>query len=337
MANKIIFALIGAGRIGSIHAAGLAENPLCELAAIVDIHQPAAQSLAKQYQAQVKTIDEVCSDNEIKAVLIASATDTHADYIERAARAGKAIFCEKPIDLSIERVRACLSVTKAHHTPLFIGFNRRFDSNFVAVRDAIANGRIGHLQQVIITSRDPAPPAIAYIKISGGLFRDMMIHDFDMAAWLLAAADDRPAQVFAYGGVFVDAEIGAAGDIDTAMVLIRSERGRQVHINNSRRATYGYDQRIEVFGEKGMAKADNEPATTMVLATEAGCLGDVVKPFFLARYALAYQSELNAFVTALAENRPLPVTGEAGYQALILADAALQSLQTNQPVDVKWQ
>lgn len=336
MAKILNFALIGAGRIGKVHAACLAANPQCRLMTVTDIHQPSAEALAQRYQSQVRDLDAVFADETIDAVLIASATDTHADYIELAAKAGKAIFCEKPVDLSADRVKACLDVVNTHKARLFVGFNRRFDSSFSRVQQAIADGSIGNLEQIVITSRDPSPPPVEYIKVSGGLFRDMMIHDLDMATWLLAAVDDKPAQVFAYGENFVNNAIGTVGDIDTAMVLIRSQQGRQVHINNSRRATYGYDQRLEVHGSNGMAQAGNEPLTTTVIADADGYSGDVVKPFFLERYAAAYRHELNAFITAIAENKPLPVCGEDGYRSLLLADAALQSLQSNQAVAVDF-
>jgi myo-inositol 2-dehydrogenase/D-chiro-inositol 1-dehydrogenase len=257
----------GAGRIGKIHAANIAAHPGARLRYVVDVNREAAAELAKAYGAEVVDADTALADTGVGAVVVASSTDTHADVAEAAARAGKAIFCEKPIDLDIGRVDACLSALKQGGASMFVGFNRRFDPSFAALHDAVREGRVGKLEMVSITSRDPAPPPLDYIKVSGGLFRDMTIHDFDMARWLLG---EDPVEVFATGSCLVDPGIGQAGDIDTALVTLKTGSGALCQISNSRRAVYGYDQRIEVLGEKGMLRAENKLPTTVENATADG-------------------------------------------------------------------
>ncbi|MBE9553028.1 MAG: Gfo/Idh/MocA family oxidoreductase, partial [Proteobacteria bacterium] len=238
----------GAGRIGKIHAASIAAHPGARLRYVVDVDRQAAAELAEAYGADVVEAAAALADASVGAVVVASSTDTHADVAEAAARAGKAIFCEKPIDLDIGRVDACLSALKQNGASMFVGFNRRFDPSFAALHGAIRDGRVGKVEMVSITSRDPAPPPLDYIKVSGGLFRDMTIHDFDMARWLLG---EEPVEVFATGSCLIDLGIGQAGDIDTALVTLKTGSGALCQISNSRRAVYGYDQRIEVLGEKG--------------------------------------------------------------------------------------
>jgi myo-inositol 2-dehydrogenase/D-chiro-inositol 1-dehydrogenase len=269
------------------------------------------------------------TDPEVGAVIIASSTDTHADLVIAAARQGKAIFCEKPIDLALPRVDACLAEVAKASVPMLVGFNRRFDPSFAELHRRIAAGAIGAVEQVIITSRDPAPPPISYVKVSGGLFRDMTIHDFDMARWMLG---EEPHEVFAYGANLVDQAIGAAGDIDSAMVLLRTPSGRMAHINNSRRASYGYDQRVEVFGSSGRLLAGNRTPTTVELADGQAVAADKPLHFFLERYADAYRIELAAFIDAVLNKTPMPVGAEDGRRALVLAEAANASLSSGKPV-----
>jgi myo-inositol 2-dehydrogenase/D-chiro-inositol 1-dehydrogenase len=323
------FAQFGAGRIGAIHAANLGASGRARLKHVVDVHRPAAEALAGRYGAAVSTTEAALADPEVGAVIIASSTDTHADLVIAAARAGKAIFCEKPIDLSLARVDACLAEVKRAGVPMLVGFNRRFDPSFAELHRRIGAGAIGTVEQVVITSRDPGPPPVSYIKVSGGLFRDMTIHDFDMARWMLG---EEPVEIFAHGANLVDPAIGAAGDIDSAMVLLKTASGRMAHINNSRRASYGYDQRVEVFGSGGRLIAGNRTATTVELADGNAVSADKPLHFFLERYADAYRIELDAFLDALTNKTPMPVGAEDGRQALVLADAAFESLRSGAPV-----
>jgi myo-inositol 2-dehydrogenase/D-chiro-inositol 1-dehydrogenase len=326
------FAQFGAGRIGKIHAANLAATGSTQLRYVVDVNAAAAAALAANCGAQVTDVATALGDPEIDAVIIASSTDTHAELIIAAARAGKAIFCEKPIDLSLKRVDQCLAAVKKAKVPLFVAFNRRFDPSFAALQSRITRGDIGPVEQVIVTSRDPGLPPISYIKVSGGQFRDMTIHDFDMARWLLG---EEPVEVFAYGSCLVDPAVGKAGDTDTVMVLMKTASGRQAHINNSRRAAYGYDQRIEVHGAKGRLLAGNRTPTTVELADGTNVSADKPMYFFLERYAEAYRAELAAFVDAVISKKPMPVGANDGRMAIVLAEAALKSLRTGRPVKVK--
>jgi myo-inositol 2-dehydrogenase/D-chiro-inositol 1-dehydrogenase len=322
-------AQFGAGRIGQIHASNIAAMKDVRLRYVVDVNAEAAQKLAARYGAKVVTEGDAFADRAVDAVLIASSTDTHARLAIAAARAGKAIFCEKPIDLSLAKVDSCLKEVEKAGVPMFVGFNRRFDPSFAALKRRLDAGEIGAVEQVVISSRDPAPPPPAYVKVSGGMFRDMTIHDFDMARWLLG---EEPVEVFAMGECLVDRKIGAAGDIDSAMVLLRTASDRMCHINNSRRAAYGYDQRIEVAGAKGMLRAENVGETTVEHFGARGTLSDRPLDFFLERYADAYRAEMAAFLRALKEKAPMPVGAHDGRQALVLAEAALQSLRKKQPV-----
>lgn len=319
----------GAGRIGKMHAENLARHPAYRLRYIVDVHEPSARAVAERTGAEVAETERALDDPSIDAVLIASATDTHADLIEAAARAKKAILCEKPIDLARARVDACLAVAAEHGVPLMIGFNRRFDANFRALKRAIDEGRIGALELISITSRDPGPPPAAYIKVSGGLYRDMMIHDFDLARWLLG---EEPAEVFAAGSCLVEPEIGRLGDVDTALVVLRTKSGKLCQINCSRRATYGYDQRLEVHGAKGMARAENVRTTTVELADAGGFHSDSLPNFFIERYAGAYLAELDHFAEVVTEGKPPSPSGEDGRRALALADAAVESLTSGRAI-----
>jgi myo-inositol 2-dehydrogenase / D-chiro-inositol 1-dehydrogenase len=324
------FAVLGCGRIGRMHARNISAHPRAELVSVFDTLATAAQQTSAELGAGIAgSIDAALADRRIDAVFVASSTDTHVDLVTRAVRAGKAVLCEKPIDLDIGRVEACWREIADLDPLVMVGFNRRFDPSFKALRDRLQAGEIGALEQVVITSRDPAPPPPAYIASSGGLFRDMTIHDFDMARYL--AGDI--VEVFAAGANLVDPSIGASGDIDAAMVVLRAASGALVHINNSRRCAYGYDQRIEAFGEKGMLQAGNRrPTTVEAWTAERTAAGDPVLDFFIERYREAYVAELDHFVDCV-EKGGRPSAGFAeGREALRLADAALESMRTGRAV-----
>jgi myo-inositol 2-dehydrogenase/D-chiro-inositol 1-dehydrogenase len=325
-------ALIGAGRIGRIHADNLIRTLGARLACVCDADASAAESLAAQRDAVVSSVDAALADPAVDALLIASSTDTHADLIEAGARAGKAVFCEKPLDLDSARARRCVDAADRAGIVLRLGFNRRYDPSFARLKRELAAGVIGPLATLTITSRDPAPPPIDYVRRSGGLFRDMMIHDFDMARWLLA---EEPVEVYARGACFVDPAIGAAGDVDTAAVLLTTASGRLCQISNSRRCSFGYDQRIEAFGATGMLRADNATATHVEHASAAGFTTEPALPFFLERYAEAYRRELVDFVRACAGEPVELATALDGLRALELADAAQRSHETRQPVRIE--
>jgi len=318
-------ALLGAGRIAGVHATAISTHPGSRLVAVADINAEAAAKLAAQYGAEARSVEAILADPAIHAVLIATSTDTHSDLIERAVAAGKAVLCEKPVDLSLARAQACLA--KVGTAPVMIGFNRRFDPNFASLKAALDAGEIGKPELLSITSFDPAPPPVAYIKVSGGLFRDMMIHDFDMANFLMGAA---PVAVHAVGSSIVDPAIGQAGDVDTAVVTLTYQDGRIAVIKNSRRAVYGYDQRVELLGSEGLLQAGNMLESTVVKSTTAGVTGAKPTYFFLERYMPAYRAEWAAFVAGLSGK--LPVTLADGVAALAMAEAAAQSLTTGRPV-----
>lgn len=321
--------LLGAGRIAGVHATAISANPGSTLVAVSDINTEAAARLAAHYGAEARTTEAILNDPAIDAVLIATSTDTHSDLIERATGAGKAVLCEKPVDLSLARAQACQKVAARNGKPVMIGFNRRFDPNFSALKAALDKGEIGKAELLSITSFDPAPPPVAYIKVSGGLFRDMMIHDFDMANFLMGAA---PVSISAVGSSIVDPAIGAAGDVDTAVVTLTYADGRIAVIKNSRRAVYGYDQRVELLGSEGLLQAQNMLENTVVKSTTAGVIGAKPTYFFLERYMPAYAAEWAAFVAALNAGSTLPVTLSDGVAALAMAEAAAQSAKTGVPV-----
>ncbi len=329
--NPLRFCQFGAGRIGQIHAANLTRHPDAELICIVDRDAEAAETLARRHGAMTTSAEEALADDTIGAVVIASSTDTHADLVEASARAGKAIFCEKPIDLSAERVEQCLGVVSEHAVPLLVGFNRRFDPSFAALKARVDAGDIGKVEMVSITSRDPGLPPLSYLESSGGMFRDMMIHDLDMARWLMG---EDPVQVFAYGGCLVDPGVAEAGDVDTAVVVLKTASGRMAQINNSRRAVYGYDQRVEVLGSLGMVQAGNRTPTSVEVATAQTTEVDNPLHFFLERYTDAYRLELDAFIQAVRSGRDPEPGGEDGRIGLRLADAALESHLSGKPVDL---
>jgi len=311
--------ILGCGRIGQVHGATLHGMVNARAAAVADALPAAAEALAAATGAKVMDADAVINDPGIDAVIIGTPTTTHYDLIHAAAAAGKAIFCEKPIDLSVERIGDCLAAVEKAGVPFMTAFNRRFDPNFAHLQRQIADQVIGNVELVTILSRDPAPPPIGYIKTSGGIFRDMMIHDLDMARFLLG---EEPVELSAAASCLVDPEIGQAGDFDTAVVTLKTASGKLCQISNSRRATYGYDQRIEVHGSAGMLRADNVLENTVALANADGIRKAATQPFFLERYAAAYRAEMAHFVTALETGAAVAPTGEDGLKAQMLADAA---------------
>jgi myo-inositol 2-dehydrogenase/D-chiro-inositol 1-dehydrogenase len=326
------FAVLGCGRIGRMHARNLAAHPRAELVAVYDVANAAAEEVGTALGARVaSSVDEALACPRVRAVLVASSTDTHVDLLTRSVKAGKAVLCEKPIDLDIAKVDACWAEIGGLAPVVMVGFNRRFDPSFRALRDRVQAGEIGKVEQIVITSRDPGPPPVSYIKVSGGLFRDMTIHDLDMARYL--AGDI--VEVQAMGANLVDPSIRDAGDIDAAMVVMRAASGAMVHVNNSRRCAYGYDQRVEAFGERGMLQAGNRRATTVeAWGAEHTGAKDVVLNFFIERYAEAYVAEIDHFVDCV-EKGAKPLAGfEEGREALRLADAALESLKTGRAVSL---
>ena len=325
------FGLLGAGRIGKVHARAIRADADAQLVAVADAVPAAAEAIARDYGCEIRTIEAIEAASDIDAVVICTPTDTHADLIERFARAGKAVFCEKPVDLSVARVQDCLKVVEETGATLMVGFNRRFDPDFMAVKAAIDAGSIGDVEMVTISSRDPGAPPADYIKRSGGIFRDMTIHDFDMARWLLG---EEPETVVAQASVLTDPEIGTLGDYDSVNVILRTASGRQAIITNSRRATYGYDQRIEVLGSKGAVTAENMREANIEVANAQGFTRPPLLNFFMTRYIAAYANEIAGFIKAVNSGGTTPTTGEDGLRALVLADAALKSAQDGRAVNV---
>lgn len=324
-------ALFGAGRIGKIHAANLAAQPGVRFKYVVDVNADAAATLAKLHGGVAASVETALADPAIKAVVIGSSTDTHADLILRSAAAGKAIFCEKPVDLTIDRARACAAAVKDAGVLCMIGFQRRYDPTFFALKQRIVQGEIGTPEMLVVTSRDPGPPPVSYIKVSGGIFKDMLIHDFDIFRWIL---DDEAVSVHATGSCLVDAAIGDAGDLDCAVVTIRTAKGRLCQINATRRAAYGYDQRFEVLGSAGMLQAGNHKPTEVVAygAQHVSC--DKPEDFFLERYRVAYANEMAHFFDALTNGTPLRTTVHDGLKALELAEAATLSWREQRVVSL---
>ncbi|MDE0063349.1 MAG: inositol 2-dehydrogenase [Gammaproteobacteria bacterium] len=327
----IEFAVFGAGRIGTVHAVNLHQHPDARVRYVVDVDAGSAVDLAARCGARVVSATDALADRDVAAVVIATSTDTHTGLIGLAAAAGKAIFCEKPIDLDIERARAALDAVNRHGVRLAIGFNRRHDPSFREIKDQVAAGAVGSVEYVGITSRDPTPPPAEYIARSGGMFRDMTIHDFDMARWLLG---EEPVVVFATGSVLFDRSIGEAGDVDSAVALLKTRSGKLCSISNSRRSSHGYDQRIEVFGSSGMLQAGNEVAPGVGTAASSGSDGDVVVPFFLQRYKDAYRIQIDRFLRRLKGESVDLADGVDGLKALILANCAQNSLTGGQPMAV---
>ena len=329
---KIGVGVIGTGRIGKLHIQHLSQNiPNAELIAICSLDIETAQTLTEQFNIPQITSDypTLLSNSQIDAVIVASSTDTHVEICQAAAEAGKHIFCEKPIALDLKQIDETLTIVEKAEVKFQVGFNRRFDTNFMRVREAVTSGEIGEPHILRITSRDPAPPPIEYVKLSGGIFLDMTIHDFDMARYLI---DDEVVEVYAVGDVRVDPKIGEAGDIDTAVITLRFQNGVLATIDNSREAIYGYDQRVEVFGSKGMVVAGNPLTNTVTFSGSEGSSAASPLYFFVERYKEAYLSELHAFIRCIKENTQPPVTGIDGRAPIVMGYAALKSLRGNRPV-----
>ena len=332
----IKFALFGAGFIGKIHGSNIAAHPRAKLHYIYDVNTSAAQELAAKHGATVAASpEEVWAD--VDAVLIASSTNTHAELLSAAIKAGKPVYCEKPIDLDIERVKAVVQEGIASKLPILIGFSRRFDANHLAVRDMIESGVIGKLEMVHITARDPQPPPLAYIKVSGGQFRDQTIHFFDMACWLMGEA---PVEVYAIGKSLVDPAIGEAGDVDTSMLILTMPSGALCHINNSRRAAYGYDEQIEVFGSQGMAQSNRKPVREVSLYTGSATGNTITSAGmhsgWFTRMEPTFRLALDAFIRTVEGEPTAYPTLLDGLRAQMIAEAATKSLHTNQPVKISY-
>lgn len=327
----IKLALLGAGRIGQVHARTIRGMDTATVTAVSDFFPETAKALADTLGAEVRDNDTIMRSEDVDAVVIGTPTDTHFDLIAAAAKAGKDIFCEKPVDMSADRIRDLIKIVEETGVQFMTAFNRRFDPSFANVQARIAAGEVGDVEMVTILSRDPSPPPLSYVKSSGGIFRDMMIHDLDMARFLLG---EDPIEVVAYGSALVDPEIGKAGDVDTAGVMLKTASGKICQISNSRRATYGYDQRIEVHGAKGMLRAENHLENTVEVATEAGYRRAPTLNFFLERYESAYRREMGHFVACLNEGSTVTPTIHDGLKAQLLADAATQSCETGQPVAI---
>jgi myo-inositol 2-dehydrogenase/D-chiro-inositol 1-dehydrogenase len=324
-------ALFGAGRIGRIHAGNLARQAGARLKYVADVNAAAADELASRHGAKVATVDAALADKAVGAVVIASSTDTHADLLLRAAAAGKAIFCEKPVDLDLARAVSAAEAVKRAGVTCLIGFQRRYDPTFAALKARLVAGEIGDPEMLVVTSRDPGAPSVDYIKVSGGIFKDMLIHDFDIFRWIL---EDEAATVYATGSCLTDPTIADAGDIDSTTVTIRTHRGRLAQINTSRRAAYGYDQRFEVLGGKGMLQAGNHRPTEVAAHTAASVSCDKPEHFFLERYRVAYTNEMAHFIDAVAGGKPVRTTIGDGVKALALADAATRSWRERRVVEL---
>ena len=319
-------ALFGVGRIGRIHGQNIHDHAQTNVYSIIDPYVEGREELSEKYGSKIQTTEEAMADPNVDAICICSATNTHVNLIELAATHGKAVFCEKPIDLDLVKVRHCLKIVEQHDTILFIAFNRRYDAHFNELKGRLSENAIGQIESLIITSRDPSAPPAEYTKISGGMYRDMTIHDFDMARYLM---NEEPTSITAYGSCMVDPEIAKAGDIDTSVVVLTFASGAIATINNSRRSGYGYDQRIEVHGSKGLLTAGNITENSVKQFGEQGAIEANPEYFFLQRYAGAH--EWNHFVEVLGGAESLS-PGIDGERALALADAALTSLTTRKTV-----
>ena len=335
MAEILRIGVIGAGRIGRVHVANLVSRVTrVDLAAVVDIQEAAARQCASEYGVEIVASDQraILDAKDIDSVVICSATDTHAQLIEEAANAGKHIFCEKPIDFDLARIdRALAAVTEAG-VKLQIGFNRRFDANFVRVRQAIVEGEIGDLHLLHIISRDPAPPPAEYIQVSGGMFLDMTIHDFDMARFLTGSDVE---EIYVKAGVRVDPVFEKLGDVDTAVTVLTFANGAIGTIDNSRQAVYGYDQRVEAFGSGGSIRSENEFPNVATLSDASGVRRDLPLNFFMDRYRESFVDEMQAFVDAILDGKDTPVVGSDGRATAVLGLAAKKSLDERRPVRIE--
>ncbi|WP_299530159.1 inositol 2-dehydrogenase [Ulvibacterium sp.] len=330
--TKLKLAIAGLGRIGKIHLDNLLQTSDVEVVAATDPDEESLQyARNKGVPYTTDTFEEMLGGTQIDAVLICSPTNTHADYVELSAKAGKHIFCEKPLDLSLARVSEVLRIVKEAEVKLMLGFNRRFDKEFRKVRELVKNEAVGLPHLVKITSRDPGAPPVSYIEKSGGLFLDMTIHDFDMARFVV---DKEVEEVYAKGAVLIDPAIGDAGDIDTAVVTLTYSDGTMAIIDNSREASYGYDQRVEVFGSKGMVQSNNNFHDSHKLYNDRGIHAALPLHFFLERYQEAYKTEMKDFIKGLSNGTMMPVNGNDGLQSLKIGLAAIKSIQENRPVKI---
>jgi len=332
MSHKINVGLIGTGRIGRLHAEHLAFRiPQANLVAVSDVVLEAAQKCAADFGIPTATREHraIMENPDVEAVIVCSSTDTHAQMIVEAAAAGKHIFCEKPIDFDLARIDGALAAVEQAGVKLQIGFNRRFDANFRRVRELVAAGKIGTPHILRITSRDPQPPPISYVKVSGGIFLDMTIHDFDMARYLIGSEVE---EVYAAAGVMVDPEIGKAGDVDTAVITLRFENGVIGTIDNSRQAVYGYDQRVEVFGSGGAVSVDNNYPNTVIVSDAQRVQHDLPLNFFMERYVESYIAEMKVFIECVQQDKMPPVTGMDGRIPVVMGYAARKSYAENRPV-----
>ena len=327
--KRIKFAILGMGRIGKVHADTIQANSNSELAAIHDPINNEINSLQKRYSCQQMSLDDITNNDQIKGILICTPTDTHVDLIKRFLYTKKAVFCEKPLDLNLRKVKKLVQLVSESKSQVMLGFNRRFDPHFAKLKAHLTKKEIGVIEQITITSRDPNPPTIEYIKKSGGIFKDMAIHDLDMAVFL---ADEKIHSITALGSNFVSKKIEQAGDYDTATILMRTISGKQISIINSRRATYGYDQRVEVHGSKGSLKVNNPTLSEIELAKEAGTTKDRLHHFFMTRYIDAYKNQIDYFVDCIKKRSMPKPDSYDGYYALYLAENALKSAKTGRTV-----
>jgi myo-inositol 2-dehydrogenase / D-chiro-inositol 1-dehydrogenase len=324
--------VIGAGRIGRLHAELLVRRiPGASVGAVFDVHQPFARGVAADLDVPAAASVEEILDADVDAVAVCSSADTHVELMVAAARAGKAIFCEKPVSLDLRELDRGLEAVRRAGVPFQIGFNRRFDPAHASVAEAVAAGRIGDPHLVRISSRDPEPPPLEYVRTSGGLFLDMMIHDFDMARFVTRS---EVVEVFARGAVRIQPDFAAAGDVDTALVTLVHANGCLTAIDNSRRAAYGFDQRVEVFGSQGMAASENPPVHTGVVTTAAGAQRPPLPHFFLERYLTSYEREWQAFIDALRTGSAPPIDLQDARAPLVIGLAAWDSLREGRPVRV---
>ena len=326
---RIKFAILGMGRIGKVHADTIQANSNAELAAIHDPINNEIDRLQKRYSCQQMSLDDITNNDQIKGILICTPTDTHVDLIKRFLYTKKAVFCEKPLDLNLRKVKTLVQLVSESKSQVMLGFNRRFDPHFAKLKAHLTKKEVGVIEQITITSRDPNPPTIEYIKQSGGIFKDMAIHDLDMAVFL---ADEKIHSITALGSNFVSKKIEQAGDYDTATILMRTISGKQISIINSRRATYGYDQRVEVHGSKGSLKVNNPTLSEIELAKEAGTTKDRLHHFFMTRYIDAYKNQIDYFVDCIKKRSMPKPDSYDGYYALYLAENALKSAKTGRTV-----
>ena len=327
--KRMKFAILGMGRIGKVHADTIQANSNAELAAIHDPINNEINRLQKRYSCQQMSLDDITNNDQIKGILICTPTDTHVDLIKRFLYTKKAVFCEKPLDLNLRKVKKLVQLVSESKSQVMLGFNRRFDPHFAKLKAHLTKKEIGVIEQITITSRDPNPPTIEYIKQSGGIFKDMAIHDLDMAVFL---ADEKIHSITALGSNFVSKKIEQAGDYDTATILMRTISGKQISIINSRRATYGYDQRVEVHGSKGSLKVNNPTLSEIELAKEAGTTKDRLHHFFMTRYIDAYKNQIDYFVDCIKKRSMPKPDSYDGYYALYLAENALKSAKTGRTV-----